>query len=230
MAQITWGAALGFHGKVTNFIDFSHLSPVFANGSGFTLADPSGDQVKVVGSGFTYSGVSVTGGTVSGVSLLNSASQPFILVAGLSLTAANVVAVFASSGGATVGTLLMAGNDFVIGSAIGDYIYSGAGNDTIKAGGGADFVLGQGGNDVLWGGLGPDRFVFAAHNGQDKIMDFHDAGLVSDDKIAMTQAMFAGMTTTETSAGVTLHLSATDTVFVAHWSVAQLDSTDFFLI
>lgn len=231
MAQVTWGAALGFRGKVTDFIDFSALSPVSAGSTSFTLVDNSGgDGLTVFGTDFTYSFSGVTGGTVSGVTLFNGAHAPLITVTGLSLTATSIYDAFNTSGGLAVESLLMAGADSVTGSTKGDYIFSGAGADTIKGGAGSDYILGEKGNDVLWGGLGADTFRFRAGDGTDRIKDFHDDNLASDDRIAISQALYSHMVATDTATGVKLDFGTAGKILVDNWHVADLDIGDFTLL
>lgn len=49
-----------------------------------------------------------------------------------------------------------AGNDLMLGSAVGDVLYGGAGNDCLLGGGGFDWLFGEDGNDYLNGGPGFD--------------------------------------------------------------------------
>jgi Ca2+-binding RTX toxin-like protein len=195
------------------------------------LVDSSGgDGLTVTGTGFTYSSSSFLTGTVAGVTLFNGAHAPLITVTGLSLTATSISAAFATTGGMAVESMLMAGADSVTGSGVGDYIFSGSGADTIKGGGGSDYILGEKGNDVLWGGAGADTFRFRAGDGTDRIRDFHDDNLASDDHIAISKALYSHMVATDTATGVKLDFGAAGKILVDHWHVADLDITDFTLI
>ncbi|MGV3551564.1 calcium-binding protein [Rhizobium sp.] len=71
---------------------------------------------------------------------------------------------------------LTRGDDKVIGSVAGDYLYGGRGADRIKGGDGRDVIVGGLGNDKLTGGAGSDEFFFGARQGKDVITDFDAKG------------------------------------------------------
>jgi Ca2+-binding RTX toxin-like protein len=68
----------------------------------------------------------------------------------------------------------LAGNDTVIGSALGDTVYGGDGNDSILGGDGSDGLYGESGNDTLLGGNENDGLYGGAGN------DYLDGGLAND--------------------------------------------------
>ena len=74
-------------------------------------------------------------------------------------------------------------NDFISGCRQGDIILAGNGNDlvhggkgddTVDGGIGLDVIIGEQGDDVLIGGPDADIFNFAAHHGNNIIVDFED--------------------------------------------------------
>ena len=74
-------------------------------------------------------------------------------------------------------------NDFISGYRQGDIILAGNGNDllhggkgddTVDGGIGLDVIIGEQGDDVLIGGPDADIFNFAAHHGNNIIVDFED--------------------------------------------------------
>ena len=74
------------------------------------------------------------------------------------------------------------GDDLIIGSNQRDILKGGIGNDSLYGGGdfdklygeeGDDLLNGGAGLDILSGGSGADRFVLAAGNGSDRILDFN---------------------------------------------------------
>ncbi|TRT44375.1 MAG: tandem-95 repeat protein, partial [Microcystis aeruginosa Ma_QC_C_20070703_M131] len=74
------------------------------------------------------------------------------------------------------------GDDLIIGSNQRDILKGGIGNDSLYGGGdfdklygeeGDDLLDGGAGLDILSGGSGADRFVLAAGNGSDRILDFN---------------------------------------------------------
>lgn len=64
------------------------------------------------------------------------------------------------------------GNDALIGGSGHDKLFGGNGRDFIKAGSGNDQLVGGKGNDLLIGQKGADTFIFAPHDGKDRIKDF----------------------------------------------------------
>ena len=58
------------------------------------------------------------------------------------------------------GSVLLAGDDILQGSADADFLHAFSGNDTVLGGGGADAIDGGRGNDILTGGGSNDRFYF----------------------------------------------------------------------
>ncbi len=88
------------------------------------------------------------------------------------------------------------GNDTINGNGGDDVIYGGLDNDHLSGGKGLDTIYGGTGNDTLYGNLDADRFVFDtalnATANVDQIMDF----TVNQDKIVLSQAIFAGIGST----------------------------------
>lgn len=71
---------------------------------------------------------------------------------------------------------LTVGDDKIIGSTVGDYLYGGRGADRIKGGDGRDLIVGGIGADKLTGGAGSDEFFFSNNQGRDVITDFDANG------------------------------------------------------
>jgi Ca2+-binding RTX toxin-like protein len=65
--------------------------------------------------------------------------------------------------------------DVLFGGKGADSLFGFSGADELNGGAGADILVGGEGNDVLRGGAGADRFVFAAGDGRDDILDFTQA-------------------------------------------------------
>lgn len=121
------------------------------------------------------------------------------------------------------------GADFIFGGGEPDTIQGGGGHDTIYGGSGADKITGGSGNDVINGGRGndlligndgADRFEFRAHDGRDVIRDFDSS---QGDSLYLDPAIWGGGLTiaevvqrfgTVTATGVTLRLTATDSIVV----------------
>lgn len=83
-----------------------------------------------------------------------------------------------------------AGNDAIIGGALGDLIFGGAGNDVIRGGGGAD---------QLYGGAGNDRFVYTALSdstagAMDRIHDFASGDVIDFAALGLSVFSAGGFT------------------------------------
>ena len=84
----------------------------------------------------------------------------------------------------------------------------------------------RGGADKLTGGGGSDRFVFATGSGADEITDFTRGGAEADRiDLSAFDIAYEALRFTTSSAGVTIQLGGTDTIFVR--GVAALDQADF---
>ncbi|WP_276606546.1 putative Ig domain-containing protein [Ramlibacter rhizophilus] len=68
------------------------------------------------------------------------------------------------------------GNDTLLGLGGADWLEGNSGNDVLTAGAGDDTLLGGAGSDRLDGGEGRDRYVFAADQGSDRIVDSDGRG------------------------------------------------------
>lgn len=79
-----------------------------------------------------------------------------------------------------------AGADLLDGGNGKDKLAGGGGADILKGGGGNDRLAGNRGNDTLTGGKGADRYVFAKHDGKDKI-----TGFGGKDKLDLTAFNYA---------------------------------------
>jgi Ca2+-binding RTX toxin-like protein len=105
-------------------------------------------------------------------------------------------------------------------------LIGGAGNDVLY-GDAVNMAVGaRGGADKLTGGAGADRFVFAPGSGADEITDFTHGGAEADHiDLSAFDTAYDALHFTTSSAGVTVELGGTDTIFVR--GVTALDQTDF---
>jgi len=107
-----------------------------------------------------------------------SGSLEAILLQNVSLSAliANPAAFIFNS---QVDPLIVRGETFAVDVLFGgkgaDSLFGFSGADELNGGGGGDILVGGEGNDLLRGGAGADRFVFAAGDGRDDILDFNHA-------------------------------------------------------
>ena len=127
------------------------------------------------------------------------------------------------------------GDDMLVGdgmsmtaSGIGgaDTLIGGLGNDVLY-GDAVNMAVGaRGGADKLTGGGGSDRFVFAPGSGADEISDFTRGGGEADwIDLSAFDIAYEALRFTTSSAGVTIQLGGTDTIFVR--GATALDQTDF---
>ncbi len=229
MAKFTYFATLGQYGTISDIVDENALSVAVATATTATLLDPQGDGFTFGGTGFTYSFAGFTGGTITELRVLNSAAAPMLTVENLNLDAAALQTTFSLGGVLAMLDIMTAGKDTFIGSSVGDLLHGGRGGDKINGNGGADIMTGGKGNDVLTGGTGADHFVFLAGDGSDRITDFRDAGLASDDLIAISTKLYGAMIVTETLTGVELDFGAKGMITVDGWNAADVGRSDFLL-
>jgi serralysin len=124
----------------------------------------------------------------------------------------------------------------VIENAVGgegaDAITGNAVANKLNGGEGADTLSGREGNDLLTGGTEADTFVFQAGWNKDKILDFEN-GIDKIDLKAFGFASFDDVEAraTESASGtdVVLHFGHGDTLTIKHFTLAEMDSTDFTL-
>ena len=148
-------------------------SPVFSGGLGVvTVATAS--QITIVsgtvtqnyfGSGFTYSGTSVIGGTVTSTNIFDAGNGGLQYeITGLNHSAVTVYN-FVNTGDAEgLRAYFLGGGDSISGSPQDDQLNGYAGNDVIGGGGGNDRIDGGVGDDVISGGDGDDQITGGAGN------------------------------------------------------------------
>ncbi|GAO78258.1 MULTISPECIES: hypothetical protein [unclassified Sphingopyxis] len=127
------------------------------------------------------------------------------------------------------------GDDILIGDAMSMTASGVGGADTLVGGLGNDVLVGdamnmaagaRGGADKLTGGGGNDRFVFARGSGADEITDFTRGGAEADRiDLSAFDIAYEALRFATSSAGVTIQLGGTDTIFVR--GVTALDQADF---
>ena len=117
-------------------------------------------------------------------------------------------------GGTGADTLIgSTGADTLFGEAGANVLNGGSGDDILIGGADAETIIGGLGNDTVWGSGGADRFTMTSDTSTDVIADF----AIGVDKLdlaplGISAAGFAALTQTPMSNGVTLVLSATQSV------------------
>jgi Ca2+-binding RTX toxin-like protein len=126
------------------------------------------------------------------------------------------------------------GDDMLVGDGMNMTASGVGGADTLVGGLGNDVLYGdavnmaagaRGGADKLTGGGGSDRFVFARGSGADEITDFTRGAEADRIDLSAFDIAYEALRFISSSAGVTIQLGGTDTIFVR--GVAALDPADF---
>src|SRR5215813_5393836 len=123
----------------------------------------AGTTTEFFGTGFTYSAGGLVGGTLKHIRVSAGINLVFD-VAGFSMPVATARTFFNSHNSQGFLAALLAGNDSLSGSPLGDNLAGFAGNDTIDGLGGNDTLLGGLGLDSLVGGVGDDSMDGGAGN------------------------------------------------------------------
>lgn len=115
-----------------------------ATSTSISLTDYRGNSGTYYGAGFTYSGNTVTGGTLTGYDNFKNYTIDYTARGGnvSALTAANFIANGDVHG---LASLVLNGNDLINGSPYSDKLLGFAGNDLIAGNGGNDFIDGGSG-------------------------------------------------------------------------------------
>jgi Ca2+-binding RTX toxin-like protein len=119
--------------------------------------DP-GTHVDVQGVGFTYSGGTLTGGTINTITSTVAGDFDF-QIDGLALSADTFNAYRWAHSSEGFLNLIFNGDDTITGSNLDDYLVAYAGNDKLVGLNGDDFLNGGTGDDTLTGGKGHDTYV-----------------------------------------------------------------------
>ncbi len=117
----------------------------------------AGTNVEFLGTGFTYSGGALVGGTINSVTTHNAGSFGF-QIAGMSMTAAIFNGYMDAGNAQGFLSKAFSGNDTISGSDFVDVLYGYAGSDHMEGNGGNDVLDGGAGSDTLVGGLGNDLY------------------------------------------------------------------------
>jgi Ca2+-binding RTX toxin-like protein len=224
LAHIVYGAALGNFNDPISMLDFVTLHLVTKTATFGKAVDAAGIGVSFSGSGLTYGAGTVTAGVITGVNFFDASGAALVTITEANFDAAVVVNdVLATQSGIK----LFAGNDLVEGSVNRDLIAGGLGNDTVHGGGGSDLIFAMGGRDVLFGDKGADYFAFKPNHGADKIMDFADNDLKSDDLILVSKANYAAMTVTQSGNNVVLDFGGKGSLVIVGTTVDHIGADDF---
>jgi hypothetical protein len=183
-------------------------------------------------------------GTITHWELTDRKDHSYLEISDFTLKAANIGADTIATLLTTAPSMIISGNDRIIGSAFDDRLLFGAdGSDRIWGNNGADTVLGGTGNDILDGGKGIDHldggtgrdrmtggaqadvFIFSAGYGKDVITDFDAVGGgYRQDYLTLSEAP---TTIVKSGHDVILDFGGGDTLTLLDVRRQDLDSHDF---
>jgi len=169
MATATVDASFALSGTNMDLFDVGLLA------SG-TLSTPTGssyfvdvgdERLAFTGTGFTYAGAVVTGGTVTQLQDQYLGAVNFT-ISGFSIAATSFVTWAGAQDNATAKATIFAGADTITGGPLDDLLRAYGGADTLSGGTGADTLDGGAGDDVINGGAGHD--VITTGGGVDTVI------------------------------------------------------------
>ncbi|UVC12398.1 hypothetical protein IHQ71_30825 (plasmid) [Rhizobium sp. TH2] len=163
MAVFTYGADLPPFSSVHQLYDINSLDLIDEGSSQAIFEDENGYQIVLIGTGFTYNSGIMTGGTVTGLNLLDDQGGDLLSVTGTNFDVLDLIAKFTDEPDLwEFLKLLTSGNDVYHGNDNGTVISLSEdhGNDEVFCGDGGSFVGGSEGNDKLHGGADWDTLSF----------------------------------------------------------------------
>lgn len=159
MAQIVLTEELGGFKWLGDFFSWDQTLDTFSDTQSHSTDNVTGSQIVLIGVGLQFKNGALTGGTVTGVQLLDSDDNLLVEVTGGSYGAK---ALKAGSFWEFV-SALSAGNDTIIGADSGidmNVMGQNRGDDTVIAGDGGSHMGGSAGKDVYTGGADWDTLSF----------------------------------------------------------------------
>jgi Ca2+-binding RTX toxin-like protein len=219
MANVTAGST----GIDFNNVDFSNLlngTSIVRNSTTLSLKYPDSNYIDTFhGVGFTYdSNGFPTGGTITSFDE-NDGSSLVFSVTGVSMAATTFLGLIQNNSTQFVLSLLLSGNDQIVGSPQGDVLLGFDGNDQITGGTGGD---------VMTGGAGADSFLYVSENDSepsnpDFITDFQ-TGI---DKIDMTGGLINHISTIVNGAADFIFMEVKDGHLMQINVAGTVQATDF---
>jgi Ca2+-binding RTX toxin-like protein len=152
----------------------------------FTVTHADGYSERYAGTGFTYSGSVVTGGTLTDLTTFDNTGAEGVRFTSINAPVASFIAFvnLANTPGAL--GVLLGGPDQVSGTGDVDVLLSQGGDDFVSAGAGNDYANGMQGNDTVHGNEGTDTML--GGQGSDWVFgdegaDVHINGNMGDDHV-----------------------------------------------
>ena len=158
--QFVTSVLAGHGGTVANFIEINR----------------DDDRLVLRGKNFYYEDGDLVRGTVTGMTLFNSAGAKLASITDISFSAKDLEAQDVIFWAYRSMEMMMKGTNLMIGSPGADFLAGFGGKDTIQGRGGADVIGGGARNDRFTGGAGADQFFFLEGDGDDVITDFQSRG------------------------------------------------------
>jgi Ca2+-binding RTX toxin-like protein len=157
MATATVDASFALSGTNMDLFDIGLLATGTLNtptGSSY-MVDVGDERLAFTGTGFTYTGAVVTGGTVTQLQDQYLGAVNFT-ISGFAIAATSFVSWAGAHDSAAAKAAIFAGADMITGGPLDDLLRSYGGADTLSGGAGADTLDGGAGDDVINGGAGHD--------------------------------------------------------------------------
>jgi Ca2+-binding RTX toxin-like protein len=177
MAKFRYTTYLGKYGELSSDYDEQTLKL----GKGHTSKEATytdshgGAHIVLEGSGFTYAGSRITGGTIDTITFEDKQGHAMVTMTDGHFNARQFAKMLTGTNGVEIFVdQIKSGKDTFVGSNLSDYLTGGMDNDKIDGGTGNDVLYGGRGNDVLHGGAGSDTFLFSPD--KDVVNDFDANG------------------------------------------------------
>ncbi|MFC3074631.1 M10 family metallopeptidase C-terminal domain-containing protein [Shinella pollutisoli] len=166
VTRINYGSALGNDGWLEDFYNMDRLTLISKQGGKAIYRDNSGDQIVLSGSGLSYSGSSVTSGTLTAIQFLNKSGKAYLAISNTSFDASGISTLIEAKDFWNLMSGLTAGLDIIRGTNRRDDILVGTngGNDKIYGLGGDDYIRGSPGHNYIDGGSGFDEISYTSTN------------------------------------------------------------------
>jgi serralysin len=147
-------------------VGLPRVSGLKADGDSWTGKMENGLLVSLTGKGFTYDDDVVTGGTITGITVLQQNGKTKVIAAtDLKLSFEDFMDRADEGDAWRLVRWVLNSDDTYTGSSGDDDLFGSAGNDTLKGGKGYDFLTGGAGRDTYDGGADDDTINFSDTNG-----------------------------------------------------------------
>ena len=183
--EVNWSvtSSTGYDGsKLYSELGNSVMSSVH-DAAHFELTDSTdGLTFEMVGGGLSYSGTTVTGGSITEIDILDSSNNTLVHSTGWNISATALMGAIGDNSALDAIFKTVAyegsgnsGNDVLVGGNIGNELIGHGGTDTLDGGAGKDLLIASaGGNTTMVGGGGSDLFQYNTATGSSTVATIVD--------------------------------------------------------